>query len=32
MASTAIAEQQANNEFAADLRPDRDMLETAPRR
>ena len=26
-----IAEQQANNEFAADLRPDRDMLETARR-
>jgi type IV secretory pathway VirD2 relaxase len=26
-----IAEQQANKEFAADLRPDRDMLETARR-
>jgi hypothetical protein len=26
-----IAEQQANSEFAADLRPDKDMLETARR-
>jgi type IV secretory pathway VirD2 relaxase len=26
-----IAEQEASNEFAADLRPDRDMLETARR-